>query len=109
MTEHHAKMHKDEVSVTDATVRLLLSSQFPQWSEKSLERFPDSGTDSAIYRLDDDTGIRLPRIHWAVAQVDKEFDWLRATGTSSACRHSCLTCKVSPAVAIRTIGSSTHG
>jgi len=76
MTEHHAKMHKDEVSVTDATVRLLLSSQFPQWSEKSLERFPDSGTDSAIYRLDDDTGIRLPRIHWAVAQVDKEFDWL---------------------------------
>jgi hypothetical protein len=66
MTEHHAKMHKDEVSVTDATVRLLLSSQFPQWSEKSLERLPDSGTDSAIYRLDDETGIRLPRIRWAV-------------------------------------------
>ena len=59
MTEHHAKMHKDEVSVSDAMVRLLLSSHFPQWSEKSLERLPDSGTDSAIYRLGDDSGHSL--------------------------------------------------
>ncbi len=77
MTEHGSKMHADEVSVTDKTVRLLLASQFPQWSGRSLERWPDSGTDSAIYRLGDDMGVRLPRIRWAVAQVDKEFEWLR--------------------------------
>ncbi len=70
------KMHTDEVSVDDATVRSLLASQLPQWSEKSLERLPDSGTDNAIYRLGDDMGIRLPRIHWAVAQIAREFDWL---------------------------------
>lgn len=70
------KMHTDEVSVNDATVRSLLASQFPQWSEKSLERLLDSGTDSAIYRLGDDMAIRLPRIHWAVAQIAREFDWL---------------------------------
>jgi len=70
------KMHADEVTVDDATVRSLLVSQFPQWSEQPLERLPDSGTDSAIYRLGDDMAVRLPRIHWAVAQVAREFEWL---------------------------------
>ena len=76
MSDHGSKMHTDEVSVTDATVRRLLSSQFPEWSDRSLERLPDSGTDSAIYRLGGEMGIRLPRIRSAVPQVDKEFDWL---------------------------------
>jgi|GEM_PF-2962399 len=66
MTEHRSKMHKDEVSITDGTIRLLLLSRFPQWSEGSLERLSDSGTDSAVYRLGEDTGVRLPRIGWAV-------------------------------------------
>ena len=30
-----------------------------------------------IYRLGDEMGVRLPRIHWAVSQVDKEWVWLR--------------------------------
>jgi aminoglycoside phosphotransferase (APT) family kinase protein len=76
VTDGRIPMHRDEVSVTDAMVRRLLSSQFPQWSALSLERLPDSGTDSAIYRLGDDLGLRFPRIHWAVAQVAREFDWL---------------------------------
>ena len=82
MTHHRPKMHADEISVDDATVRNLLSSQFPQWSEKSLQRLPDSGTDSAIYRLGDDLGVRLPRIHWAVQQVEKEWQWLRGLAPS---------------------------
>jgi aminoglycoside phosphotransferase (APT) family kinase protein len=69
-------MHADEVSVDDATVRILLEEQFPRWANKSLVRFADSGTDSAIYRLGDDMGIRLPRIHWAEAQIEKECRWL---------------------------------
>jgi aminoglycoside phosphotransferase (APT) family kinase protein len=70
-------MHADEVEVDDATVRGLLSQQFPQWSALPLRRIPDSGTDSAIYRLGDDMGVRLPRIQWAVPQIDKECRWLR--------------------------------
>jgi aminoglycoside phosphotransferase (APT) family kinase protein len=69
-------MHAHEVEVDDATVRGLLSEQFPQWSDLLLRRIPDSGTDNAIYRLGDDMGIRLPRIQSAVPQVDKECRWL---------------------------------
>jgi aminoglycoside phosphotransferase (APT) family kinase protein len=69
-------MHADEVSVDDATVRALLKEQFPRWADQSLVRIIDSGTDSAIYRLGDDKGIRLPRVHWAEAQIEKECRWL---------------------------------
>ena len=70
------KMHAEEVEVDDSTVRGLLLEQFPPWSDLPLRRIPDSGTDSAIYRLGDDMGIRLPRIRWAVPQIDKECRWL---------------------------------
>jgi aminoglycoside phosphotransferase (APT) family kinase protein len=70
------RMHADEVGVDDDLVRGLLADQFPSWAGASLRRLPDSGTDNAIYRLGDDLGIRLPRIHWAVDQIDKEFQWL---------------------------------
>ena len=69
-------MHVHEVEFDNATVRGLLSEQFPQWSDLPLRRIPDSGTDNAIYRLGDDMGIRLPRIQSAVPQIDKECRWL---------------------------------
>ncbi len=69
-------MHADEVEVTEATVRALLQEQFPQWANEPLERMADSGTDNAIYRLGRTMGIRLPRIHWAEEQIDKEGRWL---------------------------------
>jgi transposase len=64
-------MHEGEVSVDDATVRGLLMEQFPEWADGQLRRIPDSGTDNAIYRLGEDMGIRLPRIDWAEAQIEK--------------------------------------
>lgn len=70
------KMHEDEV-ITDASlVRLLLASQFPQWTDLSIEPVPSAGTDNTLYRLGDEMVVRLPRIHWAVGQVDKERKWL---------------------------------
>lgn len=69
-------MHEGEVSVDDATVRALLEEQFPEWADEPLRRVPDSGTDNAIYRLGEDMGIRLPRIKWAEAQIEKECRWL---------------------------------
>jgi len=34
------------------------------------------GTDNAIYRLGDALAVRLPRIHWATGQAQKEHRWL---------------------------------
>ncbi len=70
------KMHDDEVLVVDAIVRRLVDTQFPRWSGLTLQRVRSTGTDNAIYRLGDGLGVRLPRIHWAVSQVDKEWVWL---------------------------------
>ena len=70
------QMYEDEVRVNDAMVRALLKEQFPEWADESLVRIADSGTDDAIYRLGDDMGRRLPRIHCAEAQIEKEWRWL---------------------------------
>jgi aminoglycoside phosphotransferase (APT) family kinase protein len=69
-------MHADEVE-TDATlVGRLLAAQFPRWANLPIEPVPSAGTDNALYRLGDDMAVRLPRIHWATGQVDKEHQWL---------------------------------
>ena len=70
------KMHVDEVSTDAALVRRLLAAQFPQWADLSLQPVPSAGTDNAIYRLGDELSVRLPRIHWAVGQVEKEHAWM---------------------------------
>ena len=70
------QMHEDEVLVDDALVRALLKDQFPDLAGRRLMRITDSGTDNAIFRLGDDLGLRLPRIHWAEAQIEKECRWL---------------------------------
>lgn len=70
------QMHEDEVLIDDALVRALLEDQFPDLAKKRLARIADSGTDNAIFRLGDDLGLRLPRIHWAETQIDKECRWL---------------------------------
>jgi aminoglycoside phosphotransferase (APT) family kinase protein len=69
-------MHADEIHTDISLVRRLLIAQFPDWAELSIERVPSAGTDNALYRLGDDMVVRLPRIHWAVGDVDKDFRWL---------------------------------
>jgi aminoglycoside phosphotransferase (APT) family kinase protein len=71
-------MHADEIHTDVPLVRRLLAAQFPEWSALPLERVRSSGTDNALYRVGDEMVVRLPRIHWAVDQVDKEFRWLPA-------------------------------
>ena len=70
------KMHAGEVDTDASLVRRLLRGQFPQWADLPIERVESAGTDNAIYRLGDDMAVRLPRIHWAIEQVDKEHRWL---------------------------------
>lgn len=70
------KMHADEVSTDAVLVRRLLVAQFPRWSQLDIRPVASAGTDNALYRLGDDMVVRLPRIHWAVEQVEKEQTWL---------------------------------
>jgi aminoglycoside phosphotransferase (APT) family kinase protein len=70
------KMHEDEVDTNVSLVARLLTTQFPQWADLPIEPVCSAGTDHALYRLGDYMVVRLPRIHWAAAQVDKEHHWL---------------------------------
>ena len=70
------KMHADEVDTNVSLVIRLLTTQFPQWAYLPIEPVPSAGTDNALYRLGNDMAVRLPRIHSATGQVDKEHQWL---------------------------------
>ncbi|HEX8600634.1 MAG TPA: aminoglycoside phosphotransferase family protein [Chloroflexia bacterium] len=70
------KMHADEVETDVALVRRLLAAQFPHWADLPIEPVRSAGTDNAIYRLGGDMAVRLPRIAWAIPQVEKEHRWL---------------------------------
>lgn len=66
------KMHADEVDTDVSLVRRLLAAQFPRWADLSIAPVPSAGTDNAIYRLGEDMAVRLPRVAWAIGQVEKE-------------------------------------
>lgn len=70
------RMHEDEVETDVSLVRRLLAAQFPRWADLPIEPVPSAGTDNALYRLGDDMAVRLPRIHWATGQAEKEHRWL---------------------------------
>jgi aminoglycoside phosphotransferase (APT) family kinase protein len=69
-------MHTDEIEIDADLVRSLLREQVPAWAGLPLERVPSAGTDNALFRLGKDMVVRLPRIGWAVDDVDKECRWL---------------------------------
>lgn len=71
-----SRMHDDEVDTDASLARRLLAAQFPQWAELPIERVTSAGTDNALYRLGDGLVARLPRIHWAADDVEKECAWL---------------------------------
>lgn len=70
------KMHAGEVETDASLVGRLIAAQFPQWAGLPITPVASAGTDNALYRLGDDLAVRLPRIDWAVGQVDKEHTWL---------------------------------
>jgi len=69
-------MHADELDIDVDLVHQLLRTQFPAWADLEIERAPSPGTDNAIFRLGDDLAVRLPRIHWAATDGEKEHLWL---------------------------------
>lgn len=69
-------MHADEADIDAALVGRLIAAQFPQWAGLWIEPVRSAGTDNALYRLGPDMVVRLPRIHRAIEQVEKEHRWL---------------------------------
>jgi aminoglycoside phosphotransferase (APT) family kinase protein len=70
------RMHEDEIEVDAALVRHLLATQLPGAADLPLSKVEPWGTDNAIWRLGDALVVRLPRIHWATEQVEREATWL---------------------------------
>ncbi len=70
------RMHVNEVDTSVDLVQRLLATQFPHWAELPLVPVPSAGTDNALYRLGVDLVVRLPRIEWAMGQIEKERVWL---------------------------------
>lgn len=70
------KMHDNEIDIDLPLVRRLLTQQFPHWANLPIERIQSAGTDNALYRLGEDMVVRMPRIDWAITNVDKEVQWL---------------------------------
>jgi len=69
-------MHAGEVKTDASLIQRLLVGQFPQWADLPITPVPSAGTDNALYRLGDDLVVRLPRIGWAVGQIEKDCRWL---------------------------------
>lgn len=70
------QMHENEQPTDPALVRRLLAAQFPQWAHLPLQAVESAGTDNALYRLGEEMVVRLPRIDWAIAQIEREARWL---------------------------------
>jgi aminoglycoside phosphotransferase (APT) family kinase protein len=69
-------MHEDEQPIDADLVRRLLAAQFSEWAELPLRRVESAGTDNALYRLGENMVVRLPRIDWAISQIEHEYRWL---------------------------------
>jgi aminoglycoside phosphotransferase (APT) family kinase protein len=69
-------MHADEVETDVSLVRRLLARQFPEWADLPIEPVLPMGTDNALYRLGDETVVRLPRTERTSRRLEKERAWL---------------------------------
>jgi aminoglycoside phosphotransferase (APT) family kinase protein len=69
-------MHEDEVHIDAALVRRLLYEQFPALASLPISPSPSIGTVNAVYRIGDDLCARLPRVARAVADLERERQWL---------------------------------
>ncbi|ATL69033.1 aminoglycoside phosphotransferase family protein [Nocardia terpenica] len=53
-------MHVGQLSVSPATVRVLVDEQFPEWRNLPIRRVTGPGTDNAIFRVGDRFAARFP-------------------------------------------------
>jgi aminoglycoside phosphotransferase (APT) family kinase protein len=71
-----ARMHRDELEISEPLVRNLVAEQFPDWRGLPLRRVEPEGTVNAIFRLGDELAVRLPRRDGPTAPGSTELEWL---------------------------------
>jgi aminoglycoside phosphotransferase (APT) family kinase protein len=69
-------VHDGEHPIDEGLVRRLVADQHPRWADLPVDRVESIGTDNALFRLGDGMVVRLPRIDWAVAGVERAVCWL---------------------------------
>ncbi len=75
------KLHTDEVDISLHLVQQLLETQYPQWADLPIKLLSAGGTENVLYRLGDTFLLRLPRVDWAVAPLEKDALWLSIVAT----------------------------
>jgi aminoglycoside phosphotransferase (APT) family kinase protein len=70
------KMHEGEIEIDAVLVKRLLSEQFPHLANRLIRLVRSTGTVNAIYRLDHDFCVRLPRLGIWAESIDNEWAWL---------------------------------
>ena len=69
-------LHPGEPAMSEARVRALLYEQFPEWADLPLTRCELAGTTHWVYRLGDEHCVRLPRVAYGEAAIQKTWRWL---------------------------------
>ncbi|WP_299425259.1 aminoglycoside phosphotransferase family protein [uncultured Meiothermus sp.] len=70
------KMHQGEIDIDAARVKRLLAEQFPDLDAGSLALVRSTGSVNAVYRLERDLYVRLPRLEKWAASLEHEWNWL---------------------------------
>jgi aminoglycoside phosphotransferase (APT) family kinase protein len=70
------KMHASEMQIDIPLVKRLLIEQFPQLADKAIMPVRSTGTVNALYRLDHDLCLRLPRLEIWAQSIEREWIWL---------------------------------
>lgn len=70
------KMHEGEINIDAVLVKRLLTKQFPHLVDRSLTLVRSTGTVNAIYRLDHDLYVRIPRLGIWAESIEHELTWL---------------------------------
>lgn len=70
------RMHPATHPIDDDLVRRLIATQFPEWTDLAVERWPSGGTVNAVYRLGGDMVVRLPLTEGGADDLAMEQDWL---------------------------------
>jgi aminoglycoside phosphotransferase (APT) family kinase protein len=70
------KLHDEQLVISDATVRALIDSQFPQWAPLPLRRLSTAGTIHRIDLLGEELVVRVPTISWGEKDIAFDADVL---------------------------------
>src|SRR5579863_9310998 len=90
-------MHDDEIPISEQTVRRLVTTQFPQWTDRQICRVQSSGTVNAIFRIGHDLAARFP-LRRRNAGVERETLEIEAKASIEFAHHSPFPCPTPVAI-----------